>query len=229
MIHRFSTVCIFCYFRWDENRFTAFVVDFRLFIVSDFMFICGKTAISTLGKLTAVSGLFSHAIIFSTTQETDIGNRNRRMKWTDVCYLGQIFLIFNAWDSMKFIWTRRYRFSTVCIFCCFQWDENCFIALNVDFGLFIVSDFKFIYGKTAVSTLGKLTAVIDLFSHAIVFSTTQETDIRLNQKQEMKWTDVCYLGQIFPIFNARYSMKFIWRRRRRNIYKYGEKLFRFLR
>lgn len=112
---------------------------------------------------------------------------------------------------------------------CFRWDENCFIALDVDFGLFIVSDFKFIYGKTAVSTLGKLTAVIDLFSHAIVFSTTQETDIRLNQKQEMKWTDVCYLGQIFPIFNARDSMKFIWRRRLRNIYKYGEKLFRFLR
>ena len=79
----------------------------------------------------------------------------------------------------------------------------------MDFGLFIVSDFKFIYGKTAVSTLGKLTAVIDLFSQAIVFSTTQETDIRLNQKQEMKWTDVCYLGQIFPIFNARDSMKFI--------------------
>lgn len=38
---------------------------------------------------------------------------------------------------------------------CFRWDENCFIALDVDFGLFIVSDFKFIYGKTAVSTLGK--------------------------------------------------------------------------
>lgn len=156
--------------------------------------------------------------------ETETGEWNGQM-----CATWAKFSLFQCMRFYEIYLNEALSFQHCLHSRCFRWDENCFIALDVDFGLFIVSDFKFIYGKTAVSTLGKLTAVIDLFSHAIVFSTTQETYIRLNQKQEMKWTDVCYLGQIFPIFNARYSMKFIWRRRRRNIYKYGEKLFRFLR
>ena len=59
-----------------------------------------KTTISTFGKLTAANILFSHAIIFSTTQEAGIGNWNRKMKWTDVLVMSNFLSLMN-----KMLWT----------------------------------------------------------------------------------------------------------------------------
>ena len=41
-------------------------------------------------KILAANLLFLYAIIFSNTQEADIGNWSRKMKWTDMFCLGYV-------------------------------------------------------------------------------------------------------------------------------------------